>query len=496
MSEYYICIDLGTTKIKCSLITQKGNILYFSEKEAKTLYKEIIYQDPDAYLNIVLEEIKNIKSSYPKEFNKINSLIISGQMGGTLGVDENFNVVFPWTYSVDTKYNEYLFKLENEFGKKIREYSGGSPTIAAKIIWIKNKFPNKYKKVKKFINLMSYVACKLCNLSYKQAFIDCSCLTMSGVADIKNQSWNEELCKNFDIDIEKLPNIKKANEIIGNIGKNIFDIDKEIIVLAGCGDQVAGFIGAGINKKNDLIDVSGTYTILGYCNNKYIPDIEFSTLHSIYSGLSNIYYQIAIITAGGYTFDWFLNNFKYKNNLILNNELNKQKEKMYFIPHFGGRYSPSQPYFRGGWIGITWEHNIYDFYIAMLESLGFEFFYALNIIKKINNLSFKNFEKIKVIGGGSFNDHENEIKSNILNLNYIKLNKLPYELLGGFLIAKYGEKLSQGYKNLVEENIIKFEKEYIPLNEKVKYYEGYRDKYGIVIEKMKELYYEINKSTN
>ena len=492
MSEYYICIDLGTSKIKCSLISEEGSFVYFSKRNAKTHYGEIIYQNPDEYLNIVLEEIRNMKNYYSENFKKTAFLIISGQMGGILGIDENFNVAFPWTYSVDTKYNGYLFNLEKDFKKKIRESSGGIPTMAAKINWIQDKFPDKYNRVKKFINLMSYVSCKLCDLSVDQAFIDCSCLTMSGIADIRKLSWNEELCKEFNIDVKKLPQIRKANEEIGSINKNLFETDTEITALAGCGDQVAGFLGAGINIKNDLIDVSGTYTILGYCTNSYVADIKFDTLHSIYSGISNIYYQIAIITAGGYTFDWFLKNFKYTKKILGNSSSISKKEKLYFIPHFGGRYSPSQPYFRGGWIGVTWEHDINDLYKAILESSGYEFYYVLDIIKKVNNLKFNELKLIKVIGGGSFNDYENEIKANILNMKYSRLNNLPYELLGCFLIAKYGERIREGYKNLLKKDIVKFEKEYVPSKLKVKYYEAFREKYSKIISKMNELYSEIN----
>ncbi len=491
MYENYICIDLGTSKIKYSLINSKGNLLYYCKKDAKTYYSNVIYQKPEEYLDAVEEGIQTIKNFLPNEFKSVSSLIVSGQMGGVLGIDEDFNVVFPWTYSVDTKYNKYLFSIEKEFGKEIRKSSGGTPTIAAKIVWIKNDFPDKYKKIKKFINLMSYVTCKLCDISYQSAYIDCSCLTMTGIANIKNLIWNEKLCKVLDIDLTKLPIIRRASELVGIIDKSKYGTDNDIKVLAGCGDQVAGFIGAGINKKNDLIDVSGTYTILGYCTDEYRPDLEDNILHTINTGISDIYYQIAIITAGGYTYEWFLRNFKYTKNQVIDLEGNKEKDKIYFIPHLGGRYGPPQPYFRGGWIGVTWEHDINDFYIAILESLGYEFFIALDAVKKINKLSSDVFKKINVIGGGSMNDTENEIKSNILGLRYIRLNNLPYELLGSFLIASYKDNVRLGHKKLLESGAIKYEKDYFPNESKQRYYSSFVKKYSVVIEKISQLYLEI-----
>ncbi len=493
MKECYICIDLGTSRIKCSLINKDGNFIYYSKRDASTYYREIIYQDPDEYLRIVFEEINKMKNRHPDHFSRIHSLMISGQMGGVLGIDKDFNIVFPWSYSVDTKYNEYLSMLEDNYRKEIRESSGGIATMAAKIIWIKERFPDKYIRVEKFINLMSYVASRLCGLSCKEAFIDCSCLTMTGIADIKALSWNKELCKEFKIDISKLPAIKRATDRIGVIKSSVFETIKDVEVIAGCGDQVAGFIGAGINKRNDLIDVSGTYTILGYCGNTYISDTEYESLHSIYSGISDIYYQIAIIAAGGYTLDWFLKNFNYisKRDSLLKKTIN-DKEKLYFIPHFGGRYSPSQPHFRGGWIGAKWEHDINDFYKSILESSGYELYNAFNTIKKVNKLDDDRFSSIKVIGGGSLNDYENEIKASILDLDYVRLNNLPFELIGGFLISKFGNEIKKGYESLLSSQIIRVEKEYKPKELMKKYYENPKNKYLKIINKLEEIYSEIN----
>ncbi|MBM3710222.1 MAG: hypothetical protein FJW61_07375, partial [Actinobacteria bacterium] len=161
----FLCFDLGTTKIKSALVDFNGHIIYSSEEKSKTYNdNKGVYQNPEDYFNNVLEAIDKIKKEAKFEFMDVDCFICSGQMGGVLGIDKNWNVIFPWSYSVDTGYNRYLSNIEEKFGKEIRKKSGGTPTIAGKILWIKNEFPQEYEKVSKFINLMSYVSGRICGL--------------------------------------------------------------------------------------------------------------------------------------------------------------------------------------------------------------------------------------------------------------------------------------------------------------------------------------------
>ena len=489
----YLCFDLGTTKIKSSLIGENGEIIYLSEVEAKTYYEgDAAYQKPDEYFKVVIGEIKKIREKYEDEFKKAEHFICSGQMAGILGIDKNWKVAFPWTYSVDTRYSNYLFEIEKKIGDKIRKYSGGVPTMAAKILWIKDSYPEDYKKIYKFINLTTYVSGKICNLKVDRAFIDYSCLAMNGLADIKEGKWSSSICNELRINVEKLPNILRPFECIGYIDKDKFGTEKDIEVLVGCGDQIAGFIGAGIINNSSLVDVAGTYTVLGYCTSKFIGDYKNKIISSIFSGIDDIYYQIAVINAGGYTYNWFSENFSYDSNNNKRFKTIKDSKGLYFIPHIGGRYNPPQPYFEGSWIGIKWEHDLDSFYVSILESIGYEFNYILNYIKKLNNLKKDIFSEIRVIGGGSKNILWNKIKSSILNLKYIKMRDVSFEVIGTFLIAKYKNNIKEGCKELIENKVVSIDKIINPDKEKVEFYKKYKENYIEIVNKLEEIYYKLN----
>lgn len=483
---YYLSFDLGTTKIKSTLFNNEGDIIYFSQCNSKIYNDNGVFQKPDDFLNLIISHILDIKAKKPKQFSEIEYFITSGQMGGILGVDENLDVIIPWTYSVDSRYLEDVYRLEYEFGKHIREKSGGPPTISGKMLWIKRTFPGKYRKVCKFINLMCYISLKLCNLKTHNAFIDCTCLSMSGIADILNLKWDNNLCEKAGIDIKKLPKITLPFEEIGIIKKDRFETKKDIKVLAGCGDQVAGFIGSGIIFKNNIIDVSGTYNLIGFCCNNFFGDSKFEAFHSIYSGIGDIYYQLAVISAGGITFNWFKENFNY--NIKKSKKYYKIPSNLFIIPYLGGRYSPTQPYFRGSFLNLKWQNTLDDMYISLLESGGYELNSFIDKLCELNNLTRDTFKEIKIIGSGSNNEVENFIKANILDLNYLVLEKKPYENIGTFIIAKYKDKAAIGVNELLEKGVINAGVTVSPDEQIVRQYSQNIKKYNQIVDSLAELY--------
>jgi xylulokinase len=490
MMGTFLCFDLGTTKVKSSLINKNGKIIYLSDNKVRTYKKDYYYQDPEDYFSIVIDEINKIKKQHLENFKNIECLICSGQMAGILGIDKNWKVVTPWTYSIDTNYIKYLQKLETQKGNIIRKYSGGVPTGAAKILWIKNEKPQDYKKIDKFINLNTYVAGKICGLKAEKAFIDYSVLTMHGLADIRKGSWNDNLIENLKLDRKKLPKIMKPYECVGVVHRKVFNTKLDIKVLVGCGDQVAGFIGAGVINKNDIIDAAGTYSVLGHCTDGFVDDSENKVISTVYSGIDNIYYQISVINAMGHTYDWFKKNFNYS---AAENDINNNSSGgLFFVPHIGGRYNPPQSYFNGAWVGVKWEHSLDQFYISVLESIGYEFGYILDYIKNLNGLENSVFSKIKVIGGGAKNESWNKIKSNILGIQYLKMKQMPYEVFGGFLISRYKNKI-ESYKKFIAQNTDNIEDTINPDRKKFYSYKEPKKNYIYILEKMKEIFTMLNR---
>jgi xylulokinase len=487
----YLCFDLGTTMIKSALVDSKGSIIYLDSEKAVSYHDDdSVIQKPEEYYEKVEKQIKKMKYWHGKELAKADSLICSGQMAGILSIDKNWEVVVPWTYSVDIRSNRYLEEIEDSMSSRIRKYSGGVPFMAGKIKWIQKDFPKDYKRSYKFINLTTYVAGRLSGLSGDDAFIDYSVLSMNGLADIKRGVWNRDLIEDLELDVSKLPEITSPYSKIGTIPKEKFKTEQEIKVLAGIGDQVAGFIGAGILKKGDLVDVAGTYTVLGYATDWFIPDTKDMIISSIYSGIEDIYYNMAVVAVGGYLYNWFLEKFGYDDKQI---ERPSNTEGLYFIPHLGGRPAPSQSYYRGTLYGLKWSHDLDSIYTSMLECIAYEYDFIYSRIKKLNNITGIYFKNIKVIGGGARNNIWNELKANILKLEYLIMEDTSFEIIGNYLIARYGKDVRKGYRGLVEKNIISVLGKVKPEKNKIRYYAEKKVLYKKLVNRIGKIYSDFGK---
>ena len=82
-------------------------------------------------------------------------------------------------------------------------------------------------------------------------------------------------------------------------------------------------------------------------------------------------------------------------------------------------------------------------YTALLEGIGYEYALLFEKIKALQGPRHRQQKSIRAIGGGAENRLWNALKANILGLEYRVLEPAPYEILGSFLVARYGQALAE-----------------------------------------------------
>ena len=55
-----------------------------------------------------------------------------------------------------------------------------------------------------------------------------------------------------------------------------------------------------------------------------------------------------------------------------------------FVPHLGGRMSPSRPQLRGSWAGLAWSHTAGHLYRAVLEGVALEYCIYRDVLQSVN----------------------------------------------------------------------------------------------------------------
>jgi len=444
MGVYFIGVDLGTSGIKAGIMDEVGTILAQEYWDTELVFSgpDRMEQNPDFFYEKTLQIIKEAKEKAGVHASDIAGLAIDGQMGGIVGIDRNFCSVTGLDMGLDIRSEKYNSEIQREYGDVLAETTFGSPRNAPKMMMWAKEYPDVYAKVYKFITLSGYVTGKIAGLSGDDAFIDYTLLSFFGNEDARKLCWSKDLTRAFKLDLEKLPRIVNPWDVIGNLTKEAArksQLKAGMPVTAGAGDQPANLLGAGFIEPGQLLDVSGSTTLLFASVDSFIPDTDRQIVMYMPSIVKGKYSAFTYINGGGLTLKWFRDEFAVGSSW---DELDSKAKQLkpgcdglLFIPYLGGRQCPYDAGFRGSWIGMNWGHKKEHLYRAILEGLAYDYLLGLERIRSL----FPNFRDVSIdgTGGGTKSHFWNQIKADVLNIPYRKLGDYQFTLRGCGIIVGY-----------------------------------------------------------
>ena len=212
---FYIGVDLGTSAVKLLLMDEKGNILNVVSKEYPLYFPNPGWseQPPEAWYEKSVEGIKELIAGV--DASKVAGISFGGQMHGLVILDENDEVIRPailWNDGRTIEENDYL---NNVIGKdKLSSYTANisfTGFTAAKILWVKNKEPENFARIKKIMLPKDYLAYKLTGVNCT----DYSDAPGMLLLDVKNKCWSKEMIEICGIKEEMLPKLYESYEKVG-----------------------------------------------------------------------------------------------------------------------------------------------------------------------------------------------------------------------------------------------------------------------------------------
>jgi len=231
MKEYLLGIDIGTSKLKAGVIDDSGAVVTSLEINNSSRFDEKGRASQDV-LSIVADTVELIREVCLKagiSSRDVSALGLDGQMGGIIGVDR------------DRKYGEKLISI-----------SCGSPRNTPKIAWWKRNESGVYRKVRRFTSLSGFVAGTLSGIKGDDAAIDETMIAYFGNENAEKREWSGELTSLWELDPEKMPKIGKPWDILGGVStaaSKETGLIEGIPIVLGAGDQPAGFLGGGLDKR-------------------------------------------------------------------------------------------------------------------------------------------------------------------------------------------------------------------------------------------------------
>jgi len=445
MKNYLLGIDIGTSELKAGIIDESGTVLTSLKTHNFSSFKEGGKASQDA-MSIVRNTTKLIRQVCLKAGvspENVVALGLDGQMGGIIGVNQDFQPLTGLDMGLDLKAEQINADFHRDHGNELMSISCGSPRNAPKIAWWKRNEPEIYRKVRRFTSLSGFVAGTLTGVKGDDAAIDETMIAYFGNENADKLKWSEELTSLWGLDPGKLPVIGKPWDILGSITTTTSEetgLREGTPVVLGAGDQPAGFLGAGLDKPGTLIDIGGSTAMLTLCVKDFIPDKEKMTLIYMPSVIPGRYFATWYINGGDMVFPWFRDNFAENHSLAdlsrMAGKVPPGSEGLLFLPYFTGRQCPYENTLRGSWVGLNLGHQKAHMFRSILEGIAAQYVQGLLSLERLFPELIP--ESIIGIGGTSKDEIFNLIKANFTQKNYRIQTGFDASLRGSALIAGIG----------------------------------------------------------
>lgn len=437
----YVGLDIGTTAIKISAVTQQLEAVYEVQYayNYRTPCKGWTEINPDTWVDIVLEGLKELLQHIPAK--KIAGIGITGQMHTIVLVDQQGESVRPAILWNDNRTKEAIPMIKQQLQKKEKTahlsqvVSPGSPL--ASLLWVKENEPEKYNQIAKILIAKDYVKLKLTG-TYTTDYCDAS---TSSMYNLYTDTWSKEVQQLFDFDPQLFPEIKPASTIVGCLTPNvceILEIDTKIPVIAGTGDNVAAALVSRSFEENQPLISLGTSGVV------VIPD----QTHCLKPKGKNVVAKItetdnAIITqgtvqAGAKVNSWWMEKilhtteYSKEQKQIDNNLLGKNDVQ--FFPHMNGEKTLfANPMLRGAFVGLSLETTREEMYLAVLEGVAFG---IRQLFEAMRNKQQP--EYFTIVGGGAQSELWIKIICNVLGYPIKRILSSQEAVHGAAILAIIG----------------------------------------------------------
>jgi xylulokinase len=415
---YFIGTDLGTSAVKLVLMEETGKIVRIVSEDYPLSFPHPGWseQNPEDWYEKTIKGLQKLLDGLDR--TQVRGMSFGGQMHGLVMLDEKDRVIRPAILWNDGRSTEEVKYLNETIGKeKLLAWTGNiayAGFTAPKILWVKKKEPENFRKVKKIMLPKDYLAYRLTG-TFSTDYSDASGMLL---LDVKNRCWSKEMMDLCEVKEEQLPHLYESYEAIGTLKPEICDelgLNQDVIVAAGAGDNAAAAVGTGTvgeGRCNLSLGTSGTLFI---SSEQFLGDPS-ARLHA-FAHADGHYHLMGCMLSAASCNKWWMEEILKTDEFAQEQkdiEANLGKNHIYYLPYLMGERSPwNDPHARSAFIGMSMDSTRKDMTQAMLEGVAFGVRDMLEAARE-DGISP---QRTMICGGGAKSPLWRKIMSNVLNMD-------------------------------------------------------------------------------
>ena len=434
----FIGVDLGTSAVKLLLMDETGKIHKVVSKEYPLYFPQPGWseQNPQDWIRQSMEGIKELTAQCDK--SQIKGISFGGQMHGLVVLDKKDQVIRPAILWNDGRTGKQTDYLNQEIGKEtLSRYTGNiafAGFTAPKILWMREKEPENFARVRKIMLPKDYLAFYLSG-EFSTDFSDASGTLL---LDVEHKRWSEKMMEICGIRKSQLPKLYESWEPTGIIKPEIAEelgIPQNVKIIAGAGDNAAAAVGTGTvgeGQCNLSVGTSGTVFI----SSKNFGVDEHNALHSFAHADGNYHLMGCMLSAASCNKWWMEEILRTKEYQVEQDGIRKLGENpVFYLPYLMGERSPhNDPDARAAFVGMSMDTTREDMTQAMLEGVAFGLRDSMEAAKS-TGLTPK---RSKICGGGAKSPLWRKIIANVMNMKIDRIESEEGPGYGAAILAAVG----------------------------------------------------------
>lgn len=460
LDKYLMGMDIGTSSCKVAIFDTKGEVVAQTNGEYHTYYPQegFVEQNPEEWWNAVCEASKLCIQKANINPEQIAGVGVAGQSWSAIAVDVDGNVLVNNPIWMDTRSSDICKILTNQLGpQRIFELSGNSlqPTYTTgKIIYYKLHHPAVYERIFAILQSNSYIVYKLTgefSQDKSQGYgIHCY--------DMKEGTWDQDMCAQLGIKASILPKIYECSDIVGSINKTAAEksgLLEGTKVVAGGLDAACATLGVGVIHNGQTQEQGGQAGGMSICIDTYKADSRLILSNHVVPGK---WLLQGGTTGGGGVMRWVerelgdrgtakergLSSFDYLNEIAA--AVPAGSDGVTFLPYMAGERSPIwNPYAKGVYYGLDFSKTRGHMVRSSMEGVAYSLKHNLDIAKDAG----ASVKELVATGGSANSLLWTQIKSDVTGKDIIVPASDEATPLGAAILAGVGVGIYDSFEDAV-----------------------------------------------
>ena len=434
-------LDVGTSSVKGLLVSpQDGAVLARAEvaHRLRTPRPGWAEQDPEdwwAGAEAVLAQLGGAGT--------IGAIGLTGQMHGLVALDAAGRVLRPAMLWNDGRTGAECAEIEQTVGlERLIALTGNRALTgftAPKLRWIARHEPDVYARIDRVMLPKDYVRLRLCG----EHATDVADASGTLLFDVAGRRWSDEVLAALDIDPGWLPRALESPALSGVTADGV-------PVAAGAGDQAAGALGVGVDRRPPapVSVVLGTSGVVFAAADAFAADRE-ARVHAFCHAVPGGWHSMAVMLSAAGSLRWLADALAAPGSGgadigALVEEARAWEpgvEGLSFLPYLAGERTPhADPDARGAFSGLSLRHDRGALTRAVLEGVAFGLRDGLDLVAE--NAGSPSLGRVS--GGGARSTLWLEILASVLELPLQRVAvdegaSFGAALLGGVAAGTFGD---------------------------------------------------------